>query len=109
MSGRVAATALLLVVAPFAPLARAAVPACERYELPELASGLGHERARQRMGGEGIRNTILMPDAAETSGVDYPGPPADVYVQYDHRLEKSHAKAVLVRTSVSLAPGMVQS
>ncbi len=83
---------------------------CERYALHEIAPGMSHDRVRSKMGGEGVRTLIRIPGAGETSGVDYPSPTSDLYVEYDRRVDRgSPARALRVRVSMPLLPATVQT
>lgn len=85
-------------------------PVCERYALHELSPGMSHDLVRMKMGGEGIRTLIRIPGSDETSGVDYPGPTSDVYVEYDRRVDRGPpAHAVRVRVSMPLLPTTVET
>ena len=98
----------ILVLLLLATPALAAGP-CDRYVLNELSLGMTPDMVKHRMGADGVRNLIRNADNAESSGVSYPGPPTDVYVQYDRRMDRGRARTVLVRTSMSPAPGTAQA
>jgi protein TonB len=71
---------------------------------------MSHDMVRLKMGGEGVRTLIRFPASGETSGVDYPSSSFDVYVQYDHRIDRRPpARAVLVRASMVLSTASVQA
>jgi hypothetical protein len=104
------ATLVLLTFAA-SPVSRAAAdPACERYALREVLPGMKQQAIRATMGGEGIVTRIRAPDGGETSGVAFPGPPSDVYVEFDHRIDRRPAaQAVLVRVSMPPPAGAILS
>ena len=85
-------------------------PSCAKYTVHELSPGMSHELVRLRMGGDGVKTVIRIPGSDEASGVDYPGPSFDVYVQYDHRIDRRPpARAVLVRTTMPMSLDAVQA
>ena len=83
---------------------------CERYVLHDLSPGMSHDLVRRKMGGDGVRTLIRTPERGEISGVDYPGPSSDVYVEFDHRVDRRPlARAVLVRVPLPLSPESTQA
>jgi protein TonB len=105
-------TPVLAVVSVFLSLnGRAAGdPACVKYAVHELSPGMSHDAVRLTMGGDGLKTLVRLPGSDETSGADYPGPSFDVYVQYDHRIDRRpSARAVLVRASMPMSLDAVQA
>jgi TonB family protein len=87
----------------------ASEPLCERYAVHELLPGMSHDMVLSKMGGEGVKTLIRIPGSGETSGVDYPGPTSNVYVEYDRRVDRGPpARAVRVRASMPLLPATVE-
>jgi hypothetical protein len=85
-------------------------PSCERYVLHDLSPGMSHDLVRRKMGGDGVRTLIRTPGRGEISGVDYPGPASDVYVEFDHRIDRRPlARAVLVRVPLTLSAESAQA
>ena len=83
-------------------------PLCERLTIQELWPGMGYDQVRLKMGGGGIQSVTRNLDRQETSVADYPGPALDVYVEYDHRLNRRPpAHAVLVRASMPWSAALV--
>ena len=100
----------LVLLTCLAPVRAAATSSCERYAVNGLSTGMTESMVRRKMGGEGVPNVIRNQNSEEASGVDYPGPPNDVYVQYDRRIDKGRsARTVLVRASMPFSAGAAQS
>jgi periplasmic protein TonB len=71
---------------------------------------MSYDRVRLRMGVEGVKKLIHTPGSGVTTSVEYPGPPFDVCVQYDHRIDRRPAAhVVLLRASMELTPASVQA
>ena len=100
----------LVLLTLLVPAQAAETSSCDRYAVSGLAPGMTESMVRRRMGAEGVPNVIRNQNNEEASGVDYPGPPTDVYVQYDRRIDKGRsARTVLVRASMPFSVGAAQS
>jgi protein TonB len=97
----------LLVVVP-SPTAAASHP-CDRYALDGLALGMSPGTVKTTMGGNGLGTSIRLPDGEESTGVSYPGPPHDIYVEYDQRIDSRKARVVRVRVSMPLSKETVEA
>ena len=85
-------------------------PTCGRYSLHEVAPGMSRDIVRSKVGREGVSTLIRNPGTRETSGIDYPGSKANVFVEYDHRVDRrSSARAVRVRVPMPLSSTTAQS
>jgi hypothetical protein len=67
---------------------------CARFALHELLPGMSPDMVRRTMGSDGVKILIHVPDAGQTSGVDYPAASSDVYVEYDRRIDRSLRRAL---------------
>ncbi len=71
---------------------------------------MSYVQVRQKLGRRGIQSVTRKLDSRETSAADYPGPALDVYVEYDHRIDRRPtARAVLVRVSMPMLPTAFES
>ena len=71
---------------------------------------MSYDRVRLMMGGEGVKSLTRTPARRETSAADYRGPSFDVYVEYDHRVDRRPtARTVLVRAPMPLLPADVEA
>src|SRR5262245_39087814 len=92
-TGMIPGAALLV----FAFSASDASHPCDRYALDGIALGMKIDDVKQSMGGDGLKTVIRLPDGGEATGVSYPGPPLDLYVEFDEKIDKRGAKVARVR------------
>jgi TonB family protein len=99
---------LALLAFLLSPPAAASHP-CDRYALDGLALGMSPGTVKTTMGGNGFGTSIRLPDGEESTGVSYPGPPHDIYVEYDQRIDRRKARVVRVRVSMPLSKETVEA
>ena len=88
----------------------ASAPSCERFALHDLVPGMTYDRVRKKMGREGMTSLTRLLGDRETSVTIYRDSSFDVYVEYDHRIDRRPAaRAVLVRAAMPLLPTSVES
>ncbi|HEX6853290.1 MAG TPA: TonB family protein [Candidatus Polarisedimenticolaceae bacterium] len=78
---------------------------CARWELEGLAPGMSAEEVLAKRPAAGMRSLLREPGGVETSGVHYPGPPLDLYVEFDGRIDRRPPpRAVRVRVAMPPSP-----
>lgn len=102
--GSVVVTCLVLKLS---PLAVASHP-CDRYALDGLTLGMNPGTVKTSMGGNGLGTSTRLPDGEVSTGVSYPNPAHEIYVEYDQRIDRRKARVVRVRVAMPLSKDTVE-